>query len=213
MKLLKDPIQFNEKRPKPKRTLIKSILTTEEWETINKYADLPIEAKKDIEKAIADYHFQTSINQETLRPYQVKDELKRLADLAKELKNGLYHPISHELIYAVGSVGGDDGPYARAAHVGHFNDIRKQAGILFSLLQKASRKIKAKQPGSDTTYVDQLIRTLDDILYRYTNKGVNRGKKAKHYIEKVMTVTDPKIGSGSIHEALVRLARAKPSRV
>ena len=197
-------IKFKEQWPKPVPVFVEVKLMDQQWHEINGYVALPQSARAQIQNAINDYRFESQATYGHSSPWQVRAELERFAGLAQQLKQGLYKPISTDIMMAIGAVDREPGPYAHASYVTHYNEVRKQAGALLGVLRKALHNVEAKPPGADITRVDGFVGVLDDIYYGHTGKHLNRGKISLKFISDISAIADSGIGGGSIHGALVR---------
>lgn len=191
-------------------------LTSEQWQDIKEKSHLPDEARDQIEQAIIFYRIcKSTIGGKS--PAQIKKNLKNLTIQAKKLDASLKDLADQTLAMVVlSSIQNPQTiqPYNPASASERIAELQRHLADLSDWIQDGHNKLGNWRPGAGQRKIllTLFIHSLDGIYLEFRGEHIKRTTKEKanatDYIRAVCRVADPKIGNGSIDEAMKTIITA-----
>lgn len=178
-----------------------------EWDRINKYAELPDEARPLIERTIELYSFHKNSHDN----YQTRgasiSELTSLTKLADRLAAGLTN-IGLRSEYALIDTF-ENGDFKTKYEI--WSDRVEIIKEISACLQSASNftgQTERGKPGPQAFALDTLVWQLGALLHHFNGKNISRSKVFCDYIYTAVAIADPTITIPAIDGVIKRIVKA-----
>jgi hypothetical protein len=192
------------------------LLSDEDWTKVSRYSGLPPDARPRIGMAIAAYRQSQAVIDARKTSAQIRDQLEGLRDDADALMKHLEAAIHNNADLYVALTFPRRPPKGWPPNTGAVpREVAEQRlrSALFELdrlvcwLGLARDRVPRGKPGAKRQAVPAyfLVNHLNEILERFTGKTITRSTKTTDtvdYVKTVCRIADPKIGDGTIIEAI-----------
>ena len=189
-------------------------LTQSQWAEIKCASGLPEEARGEIEGVLDVFRFLQQNIPKLPRTSETQKKLRRIARQAAALVRDV--KTDRGVLFALLDVQrrANDVPPRRLAHQLLGQRCREVERLReWALAAAASLSQETTIAQKRTNNQRWLVSQLDAILFKHTNKKVSRSSKwPERYVTACFRAADPRIGSGSIDEAIKEINTRRRSR-